>query len=66
MASRFDANHHDKKTKTYSGQFSQKLQILPVKMSLRTSKWDKGKSKSLCYVILFRKNAKKGVSLGPV
>ena len=55
----FEVNHHDKKTKKYSRQFSPKVLLLPVKMSLRTSESDNGKSKSLCYVILFRKNAKK-------
>ena len=51
MASRFDANHHDKKTKTYSGQFFPKVLIIPVKMSLETLESDNGKWKSLCFQI---------------
>ena len=34
----------EKKTKTYFGQFSRKLKLFPVKMSLGTSKSDCGKS----------------------
>ena len=59
MASRFDANHHDKKTKTYSGQFSPKVLLLPVKMSLNTGtlESDNGKSKGFAHVFWFQKDA---------
>ena len=66
VVSRFEVNHHYKKTKKYSRQFSPKVLLLPVKMSLRTSESDNGKSKSLCYVFLVQKDAEYLVSLGPV
>ena len=46
MVSRFEVNHHDKKTKKYSRQFSRKVLLLPAKMSQKTSESDNGKSKS--------------------
>ena len=66
VVSRFEVNHHYKKTQKYSRQFSPKVLLLPVKMSLKTSESDNGKSKSFANVFYIRKNAKKGVSLGPV
>ena len=44
VVSHFEVNRHEKKIKKYFGQFSAKLQLFPVKMSLRTSKSDCGKS----------------------
>ena len=46
--SHFWDNHHEKKTKTYFGQFSPKLHPFPVKMSLRTSQSGYGKCTFFC------------------